>query len=66
MIDVLEVVGVLAVAALMAFLVQRFFPDSREAMGEELDDALFQGGVRGLWMFIALVVLGLLIYWLLR
>ena len=63
---VAEVVVVLAVAALLAFMIHRFFPDSRDRRGEDLDDALYQGGVRGLWLLAALVALALRSYWLLR
>jgi hypothetical protein len=60
----IEVLVLLALAAVVAFVVSRF-PDTRKAFGEELDSALYRGSVRALWLFIAIVGIALLALWLL-
>jgi hypothetical protein len=51
------------VAAVVGFLISRF-PDTRRAFGDDLDDALYKGGVQALWLFIALAAIALLALWL--
>jgi hypothetical protein len=61
---VVEVLAVLALAAVVAFLVSRF-PDRRRSFDENVDDALYEGSVRGLWSLAALGAIVLLGLWLL-
>jgi hypothetical protein len=61
--DVVEMIAVLALAALVGFLISRS-PDTRRALGDDLDHAVHKGGVRGLRLFIALATIALLALWL--
>ena len=61
---VLELLVVLGAAALVVYWIYRF-PDSRERLGPNLDDALYRGVVRALWLFVAIAALAVLAVWLL-
>jgi hypothetical protein len=60
----LEVVIVLILAAAVAILISRF-PDTRKAFGQDVDDALYRGSVRGLWFFVVIAAVALGVLWLL-
>jgi hypothetical protein len=61
----LEVALVVVLAGCVAYAIHRFYPDSREQLGPELDDALFVGGVRAAWALAALGIVVVLLLWLL-
>jgi hypothetical protein len=61
---VLEIVGVVALAAAVVFLLSRF-PDTRRAFGEDVDNALHRGSLRALWFFVAIAAVALAVLWLL-
>jgi hypothetical protein len=64
MVTVVEVLAVLVLAAAVAVLASRF-PDTRKAFGDELDNAMYRGGVRALWLFVTVGAVALLALWLL-
>jgi hypothetical protein len=63
--DVLEVLGVLVAASALGYAIRRFYPDSREGFGAEVDDALYRGSVRAGWAFAGVAVVVVLLLWLL-
>ncbi len=48
----------------MALSLSRF-ADTRETLGEDVDDALYRGAVRALWLLIAIPAAALAALWLL-
>ena len=65
MADAAVIAVVVAVAAGLGYAIHRFYPDSRAQLGPDLDDALYRGGVRGLWIVVGVGAVCLLLAWLL-
>ena len=60
----IEVFAVLALGGVVALLIHRF-PDTRNSVGKDVDDALHNGSVRASWFLVAFCGPALVVAWLL-